>query len=67
VPVVAVERVPSSTEVPGMQIAIVGLSRTGANKVRRLLRGGYGCSVFGVSPQAVERLVGEGARGAGPA
>jgi hypothetical protein len=41
VPVVAVERVPSSTEVPGMQIAIVGLSRTGANKVRRLLRGGY--------------------------
>ena len=50
-----------------MQIAIVGLSRTGANEVRRLLRGGYQCSVFGVSPQAVERLVGEGARGAGPA
>jgi hypothetical protein len=65
VPVVAVERVPSSTEVPGMQIAIVGPSRTGANKVRRLLRGGYECSVFGVSPQAVEQLVGKGARGAG--
>jgi hypothetical protein len=47
-----------------MQIAMVGLGRMGANMVRRLLRGGRDCSAYDVSPRAVERLVGGGARGA---
>ena len=48
-----------------MQIGMVGLGRMGANMVRRLLRGGHECHVYDVSPRAVERLVHEGARGAG--
>jgi 6-phosphogluconate dehydrogenase len=48
-----------------VQIGMVGLGRMGANMVRRLLRGGHECHVYDVSPQAVDRLVHEGAQGAG--
>jgi 3-hydroxyisobutyrate dehydrogenase-like beta-hydroxyacid dehydrogenase len=48
-----------------VQIGMVGLGRMGANMVRRLLCGDHECHVYDVSPQAVERLVHVGARGAG--
>lgn len=48
-----------------MKIGMVGLGRMGANMVRRLLRAGHQCRVYDVSEQAVQRLVGEGAEGAG--
>jgi 6-phosphogluconate dehydrogenase len=43
---------------------MVGLGRMGANMVRRLLKLGHPCTVFDVSPKAVESLAGEGAVGA---
>ena len=43
---------------------MVGLGRMGANMVRRLLKAGHRCTVFDVSPKAVENLAGEGAVGA---
>jgi 6-phosphogluconate dehydrogenase len=46
-----------------MQIGMIGLGRMGANMVRRLLRGGHECVVFGMSPKAVEELVAEKAVG----
>jgi len=46
-----------------MQIGMVGLGRMGANMVRRLLRGGHACVVCDAAPQAVGRLVEEGAAG----
>jgi 6-phosphogluconate dehydrogenase len=48
-----------------MQLGMIGLGRMGANLVRRLMRGGHSCVVFDVSADAVQRLSGEGATGAG--
>jgi 6-phosphogluconate dehydrogenase len=47
-----------------MQLGMVGLGRMGANIVRRVMRVGHECVVFDVDPEAVTRLVGEGAVGA---
>src|SRR5262245_1161767 len=47
-----------------MQLGMVGLGRMGANMVRRLLKAGHHCTVFDVSPKAVEELAKEGAVGA---
>lgn len=47
-----------------MQMGMVGLGRMGANMVRRLIRAGHECVVFDLSPEAVDKLVGEGATGA---
>jgi 6-phosphogluconate dehydrogenase len=43
---------------------MVGLGRMGANMVRRLLKAGHQCTVFDLSPKAVETLAAEGAVGA---
>jgi 6-phosphogluconate dehydrogenase len=47
-----------------MQLGMIGLGRMGANLVRRLMRDGHECTVFDLSPQAVQQLEGEGAIGA---
>jgi 6-phosphogluconate dehydrogenase len=47
-----------------MHIGMIGLGRMGANMVRRLLKGGHRCTVFDMSPNAVEELVREKAAGA---
>ena len=47
-----------------MQLGMIGLGRMGANIVRRLMRDGHTCVVYDVAPDAVERLVAEGATGA---
>ena len=47
-----------------MQIAMVGLGRMGANMTRRLMRDGHDCVVYDRDPEAVARLVAEGATGA---
>jgi 6-phosphogluconate dehydrogenase len=47
-----------------MRIGMLGLGRMGANMTRRLLRAGVECAVYDVSPDAVARLVAEGAIGA---
>ena len=47
-----------------MEIGMVGLGRMGANMVLRLLRGGHRVTVFDLSPEAVARLVDQGAVGA---
>ena len=47
-----------------MQLAMIGLGRMGANMVRRLQRDGHDLVVYDVSPDAVEAMVAEGARGA---
>jgi 6-phosphogluconate dehydrogenase len=47
-----------------MELGMVGCGRMGGNMVRRLMRGGHRCVVHDRSPQAVEALVAEGARGA---
>jgi 6-phosphogluconate dehydrogenase len=44
-----------------MQLGMVGLGRMGANLTRRLMRHGHEVVVYDVSPDAVERLGGEGA------
>src|SRR5712675_2030547 len=46
------------------QLGMVGLGRMGANMVRRLLKAGHKCTVYDVSPKAVENLAAEGAVGA---
>jgi len=46
-----------------MQLGMVGLGRMGANMVRRLLKGGHTCTVFDMSPKAVEELAKDGAVG----
>ena len=46
-----------------MQIGMIGIGRMGGDMVRRLLRGGHRCVVFGRQPQAVAALVAEGAIG----
>ncbi len=47
-----------------MQIAMIGLGRMGGNMVRRLLKGGHEVVVYDRDAAAVEKLVGEGAKGA---
>jgi 6-phosphogluconate dehydrogenase len=47
-----------------MQLGMVGLGRMGANMVRRLIKAGHSCTVFDMSPKAVEELVKEKAVGA---
>jgi 6-phosphogluconate dehydrogenase len=42
---------------------MIGLGRMGANMVRRLLKGGHQCTVFDMSPKAVQELVQEKATG----
>ena len=46
-----------------MQLGMIGLGKMGANMVRRLMRGGHQCVVFDRNPEAVQRLVDEGAVG----
>jgi len=46
-----------------MQIGVVGLGRMGGNMARRLMRGGHEVVGFATDPQAVQQLVGEGAKG----
>ena len=46
-----------------MQIGMVGLGRMGANMVRRWLRGGHDCVVYGRRASSIEPLVAEGAMG----
>src|SRR5450755_919862 len=46
-----------------MQLGMVGLGRMGANMVRRLLKGGHTCTVFDMSPNAVDDLAKDGAVG----
>jgi 6-phosphogluconate dehydrogenase len=43
---------------------MIGLGRMGGNMVRRLVRAGHECVVWDVSTAAVEKLAGEGVRGA---
>src|SRR6185503_11674410 len=47
-----------------MQLGMVGLGRMGANMVRRLLKAGHRCTVFDVTPKAVEDLATGGSVGA---
>ena len=46
-----------------MQLGMVGLGRMGANMVRRLMKAGHTCTVFDMSPKAVEELAKDGAVG----
>jgi len=46
-----------------MQLGMIGLGRMGGNMVRRLLRAGHECVVYGNHPEAVEELAREGAAG----
>ena len=46
-----------------MQLGMIGLGRMGANMVRRLMAAGHECVAFDRSPQAVDDLVGHGAKG----
>ena len=46
-----------------MELGMIGLGRMGANMVRRLLKGGHQCVVFDRSPEAVDELAHEKARG----
>ena len=43
------------------QLGMVGLGRMGANIVRRLMRDGHDCVVYNRTPEATNRLAGEGA------
>ena len=47
-----------------MQLGMIGLGRMGANMVRRLMRGGHECVVWDVSDENIQKLAGEGAKGA---
>ncbi|MCS5619868.1 MAG: decarboxylating 6-phosphogluconate dehydrogenase [Myxococcota bacterium] len=47
-----------------MQLGMIGLGKMGANMVRRIMGAGHECVVFDQSPEAVEALKSEGARGA---
>ena len=52
------------TEDRDVQLGMIGLGRMGGNMVRRLMKAGHQCVVFDHSPEAVKKLVGEGATGA---
>jgi 6-phosphogluconate dehydrogenase len=47
-----------------MQLGMVGLGKMGANMTERLVRGGHDMIGYDRNPEAVERVVGAGARGA---
>jgi 6-phosphogluconate dehydrogenase len=47
-----------------MQLGLIGLGRMGANIARRLIRHGHECVVFNRSPEKVQQLETEGAKGA---
>jgi 6-phosphogluconate dehydrogenase len=47
-----------------MQIAIAGLGRMGINMTRRLLQGGHDVTAWNRSPEKVEEIAKEGAKGA---
>ena len=47
-----------------MQIGIVGLGRMGGNMARRLMRNGHEVVAYDLSPESVEGLAKEGAKGA---
>src|SRR5215469_3213131 len=47
-----------------MELGMIGLGRMGGNIVRRLMRHGHSCVVYDRSADAVNALVGEGAKGA---
>jgi 6-phosphogluconate dehydrogenase len=47
-----------------LQLGMIGLGRMGANMVRRLMRGGHQCVVYGRRPESRQPLVEEGAVGA---
>ena len=47
-----------------MQLGMIGLGRMGANMVRRLIKGGHECVVFDTHADTVDKLAGEGAKGA---
>lgn len=46
-----------------MTIAMVGLGKMGANKARRLLKGGHTVLAFDLSKDAVREIERDGARG----
>src|SRR5262249_60559914 len=46
-----------------MQLGMIGLGRMGGNMVRRLVRGGHACVVYGRSPESVGELIKDGAAG----
>ncbi|MBI5038860.1 MAG: NADP-dependent phosphogluconate dehydrogenase, partial [Nitrospirae bacterium] len=47
-----------------MQIGLIGLGRMGMNMVRRLLKGGHEVVAYNRTPDRVDEIVKEGARGA---
>ena len=47
-----------------MQLGMIGLGRMGANMVRRLMRDGHTCVVYGRTRASVQALEKEGAIGA---
>ncbi len=47
-----------------MELGIIGLGRMGANMAERLVRGGHQVVSFDRSPEAIQRVVDKGARGA---
>ena len=47
-----------------MQLGMIGLGRMGANMVRRLMKNGHQCTVFDMSPKAVQERVQDKATGA---
>lgn len=47
-----------------MELGIIGLGRMGANMAERLVRGGHQVISFDRSPEAIQRVVDQGARGA---
>jgi 6-phosphogluconate dehydrogenase len=48
-----------------MELGMIGLGRMGANMTRRMIAGGHRIVVYDRDPSAVDKLVGEGATGAG--
>src|SRR5262245_63138136 len=44
-----------------MQLGMMGLGCTGANMVRRVVRGGHHCVVYDAHPEAAQGLAAEGA------
>ena len=47
-----------------MHLGMIGLGRMGASLVRRLTKDGHKCVVYDLSPAAVKKIAGRGARGA---
>ncbi len=48
-----------------MQLGMVGLGRLGADLARRVMAPGHECVIYDRDPEAVQRLVAEGATDAG--